>query len=94
MYHILSSHVTQGPSMRWHIQIGQFERNLIKGPFTKVSRVEGECSPLRWVNLLPALGQIANICWIIEKTREFQKNIYFCFSDYAKAFDYVDHNKW
>ena len=37
--------------------------------------------------------QIANICWIIEKTREFQKNIYFCFSDYAKAFDYVDHNK-
>ena len=37
--------------------------------------------------------QIANICWIIEKTREFQKNIYFCFSDYAKAFDCVDHNK-
>ena len=37
--------------------------------------------------------QIANICWIIEKTREFQKNIYFCFIDYAKAFDYVDHNK-
>ena len=37
--------------------------------------------------------QIANICWIIEKAREFQKNIYFCFSDYAKAFDYVDHNK-
>ena len=38
-------------------------------------------------------GQIANICWIIEKAREFQKNIYFCFIDYAKAFDYVDHNK-
>ena len=37
--------------------------------------------------------QIANICWITEKTREFQKNIYFCFIDYAKAFDYVDHNK-
>ena len=37
--------------------------------------------------------QIANICWIIEKEREFQKNIYFCFIDYAKAFDYVDHNK-
>ena len=37
--------------------------------------------------------QIANICWIIEKTREFQKNIYFCFIDYAKAFDCVDHNK-
>ena len=37
--------------------------------------------------------QIANICWIIEKAREFQKNIYFCFIDDAKAFDFVDHNK-
>ena len=37
--------------------------------------------------------QIANICWIIEKAREFQKCIYFCFIDYAKAFDSVDHNK-
>ena len=37
--------------------------------------------------------QIANICWIIEKAREFQKNIYFCFIDYAKALDCVDHNK-
>jgi len=37
--------------------------------------------------------QIANIHWIMEKAREFQKNIYFCFTDYAKAFDCVDHNK-
>ena len=37
--------------------------------------------------------QTANICWIIEKAREFQKNIHFCFIDYAKAFDCVDHNK-
>ena len=37
--------------------------------------------------------QIANIHWIIEKAREFQKNIYFCFIDYTKAFDCVDHNK-
>ena len=37
--------------------------------------------------------RIANIHWIIEKARESQKNIYFCFIDYAKAFDYVDHNK-
>ena len=37
--------------------------------------------------------QIANIRWIMEKVREFQKNIYFCFIDYAKAFDCVDHNK-
>ena len=36
---------------------------------------------------------VANICWIVEKAREFQKNIYFCFIDYAKAFDCVDHNK-
>ena len=37
--------------------------------------------------------QIANICWIIKKASESQKNIYFCFIDYPKAFDYVDHNK-
>ena len=38
-------------------------------------------------------NQIANICWFIEKAREFQENIYLCFIDYAKAFDSVDHNK-
>ena len=38
-------------------------------------------------------NQIANICWIIEKAREFQKNNYFCFIDYANTFDCVDHNK-
>ena len=37
--------------------------------------------------------QIANICWITEKDKEFQKNIYFCFIDYARAFDCVDHHK-
>ena len=37
--------------------------------------------------------QIANICWMMEKAREFQKNIYFCFIDYAKAFDCVNHSK-
>ena len=37
--------------------------------------------------------QIANICWNMEKAREFQRDIYFCFTDYAKAFDCVDHNK-
>ena len=37
--------------------------------------------------------KIANICWIIEKARGFQKNIYFCFIDYAKVFDCMDHNK-
>ena len=39
------------------------------------------------------IGQIANICCIIEKARQFQKNIYFCFIDYAKAFDCVDYKK-
>ena len=39
-------------------------------------------------------NQIANIHWIIEKAREFQKNIYFCFVDYTKAFDCVDHKVW
>ena len=39
------------------------------------------------------INQIANIHWIIKKAREFWKNIYFCFIDYTKAFDFVDHNK-
>ena len=38
--------------------------------------------------------QVANILWIMQKAKEFQENIYFCFIDYAKAFDCVDHNKW
>ena len=42
----------------------------------------------------PDRDQIANICWMIKKAREFQKNINFCFIDCAKAFDFVDHNKW
>ena len=37
--------------------------------------------------------QIANICWIIEKAKEFQKNVYFCFIDYAKTFEWVNHSK-
>ena len=37
--------------------------------------------------------QVANICWTTEKAKEFQKFIYFCFTDYAKVFDFVDHNK-
>ena len=45
------------------------------------------------LDLEKAEDQIANICWIIKKAREFQKNIYFCFIDYSKAFDCVDHNK-
>ena len=44
-------------------------------------------------HLVGTRDQIANICWIMEKAREFQKNIYFCLIDYAKAFDCVNHNK-
>ena len=40
------------------------------------------------------IDQMANICWIIKKAREFQKKINLCFIDYVKAFDFVDHNKW
>ena len=42
---------------------------------------------------LEKADQIANICWIMEKAREFQKNIYFCFTDYAKTSDCMEHNK-
>ena len=43
--------------------------------------------------VLEKAEEITNICWIMEKAREFQKNVYLCFTDYAKAFDCVDHNK-
>ena len=43
--------------------------------------------------LLNSINEFSKICWIIEKAREFQKNTYFCFIDYTKAFDCVDHNK-
>ena len=48
---------------------------------------------IRFIKGRGTRDQIANICWIIEKAREVQKNIYFCFIDYAKAFVCVDHNK-
>ena len=46
-----------------------------------------------YVRLLLWVLLVCGICWTIEKAREFHKNIYFCFIDYAKAFDYMDHNK-
>ena len=48
---------------------------------------------MRWLTSRGTRDQIANICWIMEKAKEFQKKIYFCFIDYAKAFDCVHHNK-
>ena len=53
----------------------------------------GKSKRVAWGKGRGTRDQIANICWIVEKAREFQKNIYFCFIDYAKAFDCVDHNK-
>ena len=63
---------------------------------TQVSRIAGRCFTIWATREAQGRGtrdQIANICWTIEKAREFQKNIYFYFIDYAKAFDCVDHNK-
>ena len=54
----------------------------------ELSSIQPECRKGRGTR-----DQIANICWIIKKAREFQKNIYFCFIDCAKAFDCMDHNK-
>ena len=69
---------------------------LEKSAFIPISKKGNakECSNYYTIALISHVSQqIANICWIIKKAREFQKNIYFCFIDYAKAFDYVDHNK-
>ena len=63
---------------------GRYQQYVIQ----KLSDVQGGFRKGRGIR-----DQTANICWITEKTREFQKNIYFCFSDYAKAFDCMDHNK-
>ena len=64
--------------LRERLQLGSFA-------FSKTS--------LEHLEIHGSRDQIANICWIMEKAREFQKNICFCFIDYAKAFDRVDHNK-
>ena len=48
---------------------------------------------LQCVKVKVKVKLLSHVCWIIQKAREFQKNIFFCFIDYAKAFDYVDHNK-
>ena len=76
------------PDLPVHHQLLEFTQ-------THVHRVSDAIQPSHLLSAPspPAPNQIANICWIIEKAREFQKNVYFCFIDYAKAFDCVDHNK-
>ena len=58
---------------------------------TNLTAENNICLLILWVRALAT--DTANILWMIEKAREFQKNIYFCFTDYAKAIDYVNHNK-
>ena len=62
----------------WHQQYVNYELPDVQAEFRKGRGIR---------------DQIANMSWIIKKAREFQKNTYFCFIDYAKAFEYVDHNK-
>ena len=64
-----------------------FGRALTAGEARKVTKL----SIMVWLHW--RFFKKANICWIIKKEREFQKNIHFCFIDYAKSFDCVDHNK-
>ena len=61
---------------------------ILQAQLQQIPAVQAGCRKVRGTR-----DQIANICWIIKKARKLQKNIYFCFIDYAKAFDYVDHNK-
>ena len=64
------------------------QANLQQNLNQELSDVQAGLRKGQWTS-----DEIANIHWITEKAREFQKNIYFCFIDYAKAFDCVDHNK-
>ena len=78
---ITSTHASKVTLKTLQARLQQYvncELSDVQAGFTKVRRTR---------------DQIANICWIMEKAREFQKNIYFCFIDYAKAFDCVNHNK-
>ena len=61
---------------------------ILQARLQQIPAVQAGCRKVRGTR-----DQIANICWIIDKAREYQKNIFFCFNDYAKAFDCVDHNK-
>ena len=76
---------------------GQRSRWTGLHPLLRVSQYQNQCvGPDIQAGFRKGRGttdQIANICWIIQKAGEFQRNIYVCFIDYAKAFDCVDHNK-
>ena len=72
------------------------EINQVQGFSPDLAGCNRKCFNSTWIvnfQMFKLDFEMANICWIAEKAREFQKNIYFCFIDYAKAFGCVDHNK-
>ena len=79
-------HWLDGCESGWTLGVGDGQGGL--ACCNSWGRKESDMTELIW--MMPVE---ANICWIMEKAREFQKNIYFCFIDYTKTFDYVDHNK-
>ena len=99
-----SGHWTGKGQFSFQSKEGQCQTVVLISHASKVMLKVLQARPRQYVNLeLPDVqagfrkgrtrDQIANICWIIEKARKFQKNIYFCFTDCTKAFDCVDHNK-
>ena len=85
--------------IKWHLSLGDGEdasKVMLKFLQARLQQYMNRELPDVQAGFRKGRGtrdQIANICWIIEKAREFQINIYFCFVNYAKAFDCVDHNK-
>ena len=78
------------------VLISQASKVMLKILQTRLQQYVNHELPVVQAGFIKGRGnrdQIANICWIIEKARQFQKNIYFCFIDYAKTFDCVDHNR-
>ena len=80
----------------WIVLVSHFSKVLLKILQARLQQYVNRELPDVQVGFRKGRGtrdQIANICWIMEKARQFQKNIYFCFIDYAKSFDCVGHNK-
>ena len=76
-----------------HLQVGKIMLKILQARLEQYMNCETSDAQAGFRKGRGTRVQIANISWIIKKAREFQKNIYFCFIDYAKAFDCVDHNK-
>ena len=86
----------EGPNYHTIVLISHASKRMLKILQARLQQYMNRQLPDVQVGFRKGRGtrdQIANVCWIIEKAREFQKNFYFCFIDYAKTFDCVDHNK-